>query len=189
MAADLVLTSPTVRPAPLPGRTQSASEECAFEGLYRETVGAVHRYAMMLTRNPAKADDVVAEAYLRAWRARHSLADGSTPLAWLLTITRHCAIDAERKCRPEVHMEVLPDSADPEWEMRSAVSLADADVLREALQQLTAEQQQVILLRFYEELPHQEIAQRMGRSSGAIRAIQFRALARLRRVLEAEHVS
>jgi DNA-directed RNA polymerase specialized sigma24 family protein len=43
----------------------------------------------------------------------------------------------------------------------------------------------VIFLRFYEELPHESVAAKLGRSSNAVRAIQFRALSRLRQLLEA----
>jgi RNA polymerase sigma-70 factor (ECF subfamily) len=62
---------------------------------------------------------------------------------------------------------------------------ADIQTIRAALDQLTEEQKQVIFLRFYEELSHDKVAARLGRSANAVRAVQFRALARLRKLLEA----
>lgn len=62
---------------------------------------------------------------------------------------------------------------------------ADSARIQEAFQRLTIEQQQVISLRFFEELPHGEVAKRMHRTANAVRAIQFRALSRMRNLLEA----
>ena len=52
---------------------------------------------------------------------------------------------------------------------------------------LTAEQQQVLFLRFFEGLPHEAIAERLGRQANAVRALQFRALNRLRTLLGESH--
>ena len=57
------------------------------------------------------------------------------------------------------------------------------DLLREAIGRLTLEQQQVILLRFFEGMGHERVATKLGKKPNAVRAIQFRALARLRTIL------
>jgi RNA polymerase sigma-70 factor (ECF subfamily) len=62
----------------------------------------------------------------------------------------------------------------------------DAEVLARALAQLTAEQQQVIVMKFIDGVDNEQIAQSMGKREGAIRALQMRALMSLRRVLEAQ---
>ena len=60
----------------------------------------------------------------------------------------------------------------------------DVAVVHAAFARLTAEQKEVISLRFFEELPHREVAKRMQRSANAVRQIQFRALARMKKLLE-----
>ena len=56
--------------------------------------------------------------------------------------------------------------------------------VQDAIRLLTPEQQQVVFLRFFEGLPHESVAAQMGRNPNAVRAIQFRALGRLRKLLE-----
>jgi RNA polymerase sigma-70 factor (ECF subfamily) len=156
-----------------------------FAGVYAATCDSVYRYALMLLRRPSLAEDVAAEVYLRAWRARDRFSDRGTAIAWLLSITRNCALDELRRRREHVQLDPLADLEDS-FELRQELSENDIAVVHQALQRLTPEQQQVIFLRFYEELPHEAVALRLGRSPNAVRAIQFRALARMRTLLEAQ---
>jgi len=60
------------------------------------------------------------------------------------------------------------------------------DALRGAVKHLTTEQQEVLVLRFIENMSSRQVAQVLGKNEGAIRALQFRALGRLRKLLVAE---
>jgi RNA polymerase sigma-70 factor (ECF subfamily) len=160
-----------------------------LSGLYESTFDAAYRLAVVLTRDRDLAEDVVAEAFLRTWAARDRFDPNRPALPWILSITRNCAMDALRSRRLHVDIDSIaePSSDDDTAGMRGL----DEDQLRalaDGVARLTDEQQQVVLLRFYQGLPHQAIAERLGKNPNAVRAIQFRALAQLRKHLEAHHV-
>lgn len=155
-----------------------------FERLYGETVDSVYRFALMLTHEPSAAEDVAAETYLRAWRSRNAYSGRGPAHAWLFTIAHHCAVDGFRNQRGEVDVASINEPEDPSSDvLRPMLSESDVAIVREAIAKLTREQQQVVFLRFYEELSHKVVAHRLGRSPNAVRAIQFRALSRLRKLL------
>ena len=156
-----------------------------FEALYAETFDGVFRYAQLLLRDAHRAEDVTAEVFLRAWRSRDSYRGEGSHLSWLLAITHNVAHSILRSTREVADVDLLRDCEDgaagPEAEFFLSV---DAERVQEAVRLLTPEQQQVIFLRFFEGLPHEAVAARMGRNANAVRAIQFRALSRLRKLLE-----
>lgn len=159
----------------------------AFTRLYEETVDAVYRYSWMLVRDACVAEDICAEVYLRAWRARASFRGDGRALSWVLSIAHNCALSLFRGGRTvEADLSTLsetPDTSDRPEDL--LVAAADSRRLQEAIHELTDEQQQVIFLRFFEGLPHDRVAERIGRNANAVRALQFRALHHLRKSLEA----
>jgi RNA polymerase sigma-70 factor (ECF subfamily) len=161
-----------------------------FARIYEDTVDRVYRFAWVLVKDPDRAEDVTAETYLKAWNARHSLKNGDRVLSWLMTIAHNCAYSDLRARRETLDMSALSNHPDAESEAADGLEFAATlEQLREALVQLTIEQQQVIFLRFFEGHSHDEVAREMNRQPNAIRAIQFRALKRLRKLLESEAVS
>lgn len=177
---------PTIALQPV-APVRASRDSSWFAGLYESTCDSVYRYALMLTRDPSAAEDVAAEVYLRAWRSRERFEERGTPVAWVLSITRNCALDEIRKRRLERNLDGIAEVEDTNAHPQFISQLSESDVtsIHAAIRRLTREQQQVIFLRFYEELPHGSVAAKLGRSPNAVRAIQFRALSRLRKLLEA----
>lgn len=160
-----------------------------FGRTYENHVGSVFRYALLMVRDPVRAEDVTAEVFLRAWRSRESFRGDGTPLSWLLSITHNCALTLLRSERSEADVDAIEEPRDPTGDPAGHVDAeSDKAELQRAIGHLTAEQQQVVLLRFFEGLPHDQVAARLGRNPNAVRAIQFRALCRLRRLLEDRRV-
>ncbi|MGE0598649.1 MAG: RNA polymerase sigma factor [Dehalococcoidia bacterium] len=161
-----------------------------FSNLYEDSIDSVYRYAHVLVKDPDRAEDVAADVFFRAWRGRHGLRDESTALSWLLTITHNSAMSMLRASRETTDIDAVSEprdeSADPSREIFTAY---EADRVRDAITKLTAEQQQVVFLRFFEALPHDEVARRLNSNSNAVRATQFRALARLRKLLQEDSVA
>jgi len=156
-----------------------------FATIYESTVDRVYRYAWMLVRDADRAEDVTADTFLRAWNARASLKDERSTLSWLMTIAHNCAYSQFRAARDVADVEAImnePDQA-PTPEVGLEIA-ATREQLQDALLQLTPEQQQVIFLRFFEGQSHEAVAARMDKKPNAVRAIQFRALNRLRNLLE-----
>ena len=156
-----------------------------FARVYEDTVDSLYRYAFTLTHDATGAEDLVADAYLKAWRNRSSLRDDANALPWLMSITHNLAISQLRSAREVTDLSLIAEPEDSHADPEAAVFAgSEAAALQRALRQLTVEQQQVVFMRFFEGLPHEAVAARLGRKPNAIRATQFRALARLRRLLE-----
>src|SRR5690606_38130265 len=98
---------------------------------------------------------------------------------WVLTLAHHRVIDERRRQarRPRIVDHEIPDRPAPPHPESVDPELLDA------LGQLTPEQREVILLRFIADLPIETVANLTGRSSGAVRALQHRAVSQLARIL------
>jgi len=154
-----------------------------LEALYREHTDRVYRYAYALVRDPATAEDVCAEAFVRAWQKRHALRDEDRVVAWLLAITRRLAMESIRSMARRRQFETVIGDEDVPLPFSRGNGGDDARLWR-CFGRLSPDQQRVLYLRAIEGLPHDEVARILGRSPGAVRAVQFRALARMRRLLE-----
>lgn len=174
--------------APGPGEWTPPSGRDAdwFARVYEATVDSVYRYARVLVRTPERAEDVAAEVYMRAWRSRERLRDESAVQPWLLTITHNVAMNMLGRTREVADLSAVSEREDESASPESRLFAdANAAAIRAAIVELTTEQQQVVFLRFFVGLPHEEVANRLGKNPNAVRAIQFRALGRLRKLLEA----
>lgn len=169
----------------LPASGAHSPDEGWFARLYEETFSSTYRFAQMLTRDREVAADVVADVYLRAWMRRKDLMATPNPRAWLLTVARNRVADEFRARRHMVDLDSVsePEAPDPA-EGERELTPAERSFIRSQIHRLTPEQQQVIFLRFYRHLSHEEVARELQRTPNAVRAIQFRAIARLRRLLK-----
>lgn len=157
-----------------------------FAAVYEATFDAVYRYATVLAGDPTVAEDIAAEVYFRAWRSRRSYRGEGTQLSWLLSITHNTAATLlRRRARERPNQEVVdkrPGSIEgPE---RGVENSSDREMLLEAIRKLTPEQQQVVILRFFGDRSHREIARELGRKEDAVRALQYRALKQLRKNMQ-----
>lgn len=177
-----------VRASPRPAAPagEPRRDEAWFAEVYEQTFESVFRYSCVLTRDSHLAEDVMAEAFLRVWRARDKYRGDGALLSWILTITRNCALTALGARKQEVDLALIDEPEDhaAAWDSSDGAS---TEALQNALSELTAEQQQVIFLRFFKELPHEAVAIALDRNPAAVRAIQFRALQRMRKLMEASH--
>jgi RNA polymerase sigma-70 factor, ECF subfamily len=159
-----------------------------FEAQVLPHLDAAHRLARWLCRSPSDADDIVQEAFMRAYRAFDSLRS-SDARAWLLAIVRNCHLSAleqqrRRACEPltEEH-EARPESAaaaappDPE----SASIEHDARrTLARLIAALPEEQREVLLLREMEDMSYREIATVTAVPIGTVMSRLARARAALK---------
>ena len=157
-----------------------------FERVYGETFDTVYRYAITLVRDESRAEDVASDVFLKAWKARDQFRGDGNLVSWLLSITHNAALTMVRADarHPITDAAILELSPDPDvGPAESLILAADAEQVRAAMLHLTAEQQQVLFLRFFEGHSHEAIAEKLGRQANAVRALQFRALNRLRTLL------
>jgi len=171
----------------LVNRVVVSGDPNAFGELYDRFVERVYRYLYFRAGSHTEAEDLTEQVFLKAWEAIGRYRWQGRPfLAWLYRLAHNTHIDYVRTQKPTTSL----NNDDRPIELASsaaAVELAralDADLLAQALSQLTVEQQQVIVMKFIEGLDNEQIAQTMDKREGAIRALQMRALLSLRRVLE-----
>ena len=148
---------------------------------------AAYNLARWLTRNDHDAEDVVQEAYLRAFRFFASF-HGGDGRAWLLTTVRHTCYTWLQKNRGHQPMQtfdeevhgVAADTSSPE---KLLILGEDIQLLRQALDELAAEFREVIVLRELEGLSYKEIADIAGIPVGTVMSRLARARERLQQSL------
>lgn len=167
-----------------------AGDTDAFASLFEITLPSVYRYLYGRSGDATLAEDLAQDAFMRAMRAiRTSFTGASTEfVAWMIRIARNRFLDHVKSGR--VRWEVVVDetpitfaSGNPEAEAIQAVS---SENLKRALSRLTPEQQEIVLMRFFHGLQIAEVAAATGRTEGAVKALQFRALRALERVLHTD---
>ena len=176
--------------APVPDVIERArtGDRAAFAELYDTHCDAVYRYILYRVREPSDAEDLCSEVFTRAFANIHRYRwQGKSFLAWLYTIARNAVTDRRRRERPTVDLDDAYGVAEegPTAHDR-AVRGEQVDALRGAVKHLTTEQQEVLVLRFVENMSSRQVAKVLGKNEGAIRALQFRALGRLRKLLTTE---
>jgi len=162
----------------------------AFAVLFRSTVGIVHRFLQARCGEASLAEDLTQDTFIRAMRAiGTSFRGGSSEfVAWVVRIARNRFLDHVKsgRVRWEVAVENVPvtvATVNPEHDVLATIQGLD---LRRALSRLTTEQEEVIFLRFLQGLQIAEVATVTGRSEGAVKALQFRALRSLQKILADE---
>lgn len=161
----------------------------AFAGLFEHFHGPVFRYLLARLGNRSEAEDMASEVFVEAARRVRDFDGGGAAFAgWLFTIARHDLFDRARSRARRV-VEPVPDPPDLETvddPAQGVVDRLEAMRVREALEQLTEDQREVVLLKFAAGLSNEEAAVATGKPIGAVKSLQHRGLAALRRVLEGE---
>ena len=151
----------------------------AFAELYRLHHARIFRMARLHLGDLGDgAEDAVAETFLRAWAALPRYRDTGAPfVAWLFGIARHVVLDEVARGRRVMPREELPERT---W----GWTVDDRLTLAQAMERLPVEQRQVVELKFLAGMRNAEVASALGKSKGAINAMQWRALGTLREILE-----
>ena len=160
----------------------------AFGRLYDMYIDRVYRHLYYRVGSVADAEDLTQQVFLKAWQAIDRYKKTASPfVAWLITISHNLVVDFYRtkKDKTSLDAEVVADDSASGPEQVTEARFAQRH-LRRAILKLHGKQQQVVLLRFIEGFGYEEIASLPGKSQGAIRVIQHRALAKLRQILEKE---
>jgi RNA polymerase sigma-70 factor (ECF subfamily) len=167
----------------------------AFGQLYDRYVDVVHRYIAYRVSNHALTEDLTSETFLRALKRISSYTwQGRDFGAWLVTIARNLIADHFKSSRYKLELatsDLLEAGAErssdsPEDEVLTGITNA---ALFEAVKKLNAEQQECIVLRFLQGMSVAETATILGKNENAIKALQYRAVKTLGRMLPKELVA
>lgn len=177
-------TIPAAREQTLVERARRMDPE-AWDEIFYSHHEAIHRYITLRLNDAATAEDLAADVFVEAVRSigRYRYR-GIAFRAWLYRIAHNLTADHRRRLarRPVMPMVDFDSALGAEGDF--APGVASRDEVRGALERLTDEQQQVVVLRFYEGLSVAEVAEATGRREGAVKALQHRALKRMKALLE-----
>lgn len=156
-------------------------DEGAFATSIEPLLPIAFRLANGMLRNRDDAEDAVQEAALKAWRKRSTFRAGAEPRPWFLAIVANECRMARRR-RPWLLLERLKPANEPP--ILSGTNVDETELLRWALARLDRKTRLVLVLRFYLDLPNEEVGRVLGISAAAARVRVHRALARLRPVID-----
>ena len=170
-----------------------AFDAVALSTLYDRYESRIYNYIYHRVGDAQVAEDLTAQVFLRMLEAIHNEnAWRSSFSGWLYRIAHNLVIDHYRRQARQAHISLddaptMPaEDADPlqaaEWQLQQ-------EHLRKAINRLTEEQAQVVSLRFLEGLSISEVAKVIGKTEGAVKALQYRAIVSLRRLLDYEYRS
>jgi len=158
----------------------------AFTQLYEAYFDKIYRYIVIRIGNEMEAEDMTQQVFLKALRSIPSFRwRGISPSAWLFRIAHNQVVDYLRKKakRVTVPLDNLPPIASDSVPQLIVEQGQDIEQLALATKQLTEAQREVISLRFAGGLSVAEVSRLMGRSQGAVKALQHSAIVALRKVL------
>lgn len=178
----------------------SLGDRQAFEALYRRSANRLFAIVLRIQRDRGQAEEILQEVYVKVWRSAGSFdADRSTPMAWLSSVARHCAIDSLRR-RGTEPVTVSPyraaDDGDGEEDWLQGQASAEPgplELLRQASERsqlehclagLSGPQRSSLALAYYQGLSHQEVAQSLRQPLGTVKSWVRRGLLSLRDCLD-----
>lgn len=170
-------------------RRAKEGDKLAFSQLYETHFDRIYRYVAVKTGDRIEAEDMTQQVFLKAYQSLGGFSLKGPPVSsWFFRIAHNLIVDhLRKKTKREEHQVTSFDETttaggdDPE--AAAEISL-DMETLSAASRRLTAAQQEVVSLRFAGDLPIAEVARIMGKSEGAIKALQHSAIASLRKAMQ-----
>lgn len=172
-----------------------AQDAAALRRVYDATAGRLLAIAQRVLDDRALAEDVLQEAYLSIWNGRRLPPQPCRePLAWLTTLVRHRAIDELRKRRPDLPLQwTTADGEEQQYDVADTTATPPEQIaerqqderLSHCMGQLADEPRQALMLAYFDGLTHGEIAERIARPLGTVKAWVRRSLMSLQGCLEA----
>ena len=174
-----------------------AGQQSAWEDLVRVHTRRVYSICYRFTNSDAEAQDLTQDVFLRVFKNLKSFRAGEGLfVVWLTRLTRNLLIDHYRRTRMDRATESIEDQATPLEETTGAIARTEgmlagreaSELLQGALQKLSPELRETVILRDLEELEYREIAQVLNVPEGTVKSRLNRGRAELARVLRRQKV-
>jgi len=164
-----------------------AGDKNAYEALYHEYFPKISRFVGYRINDKETAEDLTAEIFLKIWENLQTPTQIDSFNSWIFTVARNKIIDYYRTKKVTSNLFELENQLEYEDNIINAIDLdiASRKCLRH-LDKLSADQQEIIRLKFFEDLENDEIGAITDKSPGTIRVIQHRAIIALKKYLKEE---
>lgn len=166
-------------------------DQRAFQQLYAASSSHLFGLLLRMLKRREWAEEALQDCYLKVWQKAETYApEKGAPLTWLMTVARYRALDLLRVKRPEVEMPEENEAAPLTFEdvaedpQARAVEQEGIGRLKQCMKGLQDEQQQSVLLAYYEGYTHQELAEKLHAPLGTVKSWVRRGLQKLRECLE-----
>ena len=165
-------------------------ESSAFGALYDHYQPMIYRFVAVKVGRREEAEDVTHQVFMSAWQNIASYEHRGHPFSsWLYQIARNQVIDFYRAKKNEMPLdavdpELFAVTAAAEFEIPTKLAMEN---IRRALGTLKADYQDVVIMRFIEDLSLKETAEALEKSEGAIKLMQHRAIKELKQILKEKH--
>jgi RNA polymerase sigma-70 factor (ECF subfamily) len=161
-------------------------DETAFTRLYDHYFDRIYRHIAYRVGQIEDAEDLTQQVFVQAWRALGRYKQTNSPfIAWLLTIAHNVVVSFYRRSKSVKSLEndVVDWPSDDHVEGTAEINV-EYERVRRTIQRLKPEHQQILVMRFLEDLAHRDIALALGKSEANVRVMQHRALRDLRELLD-----
>jgi RNA polymerase sigma-70 factor (ECF subfamily) len=163
-----------------------------FSHIYDQYIDKIYRFVYLKVNSQEIAEDITSKVFLKGWEAfQNQDGPGGAPIknpgAFLYQIARNNVVDYYReKGRTNiVSVNVSPQIADPETNVHDkAILSADINIVKEAIQKLKKEHQDIIIWHYLEDMPIAHIAKLLDKPAGTVRVMLHRGLKDLKDIVK-----
>jgi RNA polymerase sigma-70 factor (ECF subfamily) len=159
----------------------------AFGALYDHYLPKIYRFILIKVSHKEQAEDLTHQTFLKAWESVGSYKEQGNPFgSWLYRIARNTVIDYYRANKPKVDIEdVSPEDLGIDNSLVSKVEISiEWDNMLVAIKTLGEVEQDVLIMRFVEDMSHKDVAKAVNKSENAVKVIQHRAIKKLKENLD-----
>ena len=169
-------------------RKAKKGDSSSFGEIYDKYAPKIYRYFFLkLGGRKGEAEDLTHEVFLSAWKNIETFDVRGVPFSsYLYKVARNAVIDYWRTKRPTVDIDVVPEetfSADPDLVTKLDFD-SDLTMVKNCVASLEPAYQDVLIMKFVDDMTNREIAGALDKSEGAVRVIQHRALKQLKKEIE-----
>ena len=158
----------------------------AFGALYDHYLPKIYRFILIKVSHKEQAEDLTHQTFLKAWEGVGDYKSQGYPFgSWLYRIARNTVIDYYRANKPRTSLEdVSLDELGIDDSLVSKLEISiEWESLLGAIKMLEQLEQDVLIMRFVEDLPHKDVAKAVNKSENAVKVIQHRAIKKLKKDL------
>lgn len=167
-----------------------SGDSAAFGKLYDRYLPPIYRFVFIKVGRKQDAEDIAQQVFASAWQNIEGFEFKGFPFSsWIYRIASNAVIDYYRTYKGNVSIDAVSEEhfseeSDNETRVDHAINMS---AVRVALTRLEPDQQSVLLMKFVEDLSNKEIADALGKTEGAVRVIQHRALKQLKTHIDGTH--
>jgi RNA polymerase sigma-70 factor (ECF subfamily) len=161
-------------------------EASAFGLLYDEYQPQIYRFIYLKVGHREEAEDLTHQVFLKTWGSIDKYDFQGFPFsAWLYSVARNQVIDYYRTKKVNITLETVTELKIESPSFSGVMDdNADIEKVKKAIYQLNPQQQDVIILRFIEDLSLQEVASILNKTEMAVKLLQHRAVKNLKKILD-----